>query len=192
MRYTGLLIAIAGVAFWLAVPEYWEDAKILLNEIHANLTDFILIGLMIAGGLVLVYDYRKSNSEKSDISKKTYQKIHTELKDSLDSLDGTLDRQTIRYEINDKNVNYKHIYMNHKVFDGLVNSGDFNQISHKLQQPLQDIYGKIDIHDEYVKKIVELENDSHEEEYVLILNKREKELLKDIPPIMVKLKKYFE
>jgi hypothetical protein len=80
------------------------------------------------------------------------------------------------------------MYMNHKGFEGLVNSGDFNQIDHKLQQPIQDIYGKIDIHDEYVKKIVELENGStKEEEYVLILNGNEKNLLASIPPVMKEL-----
>ena len=63
MRFTGIFIAIAGVAFWLTVPEYWEDAKIMLNEIHPNLTDIILITLMIIGSLVFVYDYRTRKSE---------------------------------------------------------------------------------------------------------------------------------
>jgi len=193
MRFVGLFIAIAGVAFWLIIPEYWEEAKIMLNEIHPNLTDIILVIFMAIGAVVFLYDYIKRKSEKPEFSKETYQKIYTELKDCLDSLDGTLNRKTWQYEIKGKKVNYKHIYMNHKVFDGLVNSGDFNNIDHELQQPLQDIYGKINIHDEYVKKISELEdNSTSETEYALILNEYEKGLLKEIPTMMKKLKKYFQ
>ncbi len=192
MRFTGLFIAMAGTAFWIAVPEYWEDMKILLSGIHPHLVHAILGVLLVIGAIVFVYDYKTRQSDKSNNHKEIYKKIHTELKDGLDSLDGTLDRKTIQYKINGKNVNYKHINMNHKVFDGLVNSGDFNQISHELQQPLQDIYGKINIHNEYVKKIVELEDNSpSEEEFALILNGYEKELLDEIPPMMKNLKKCF-
>jgi len=122
-----------------------------------------------------------------------FKNLHEELKDSLESLNGTLDRKTIQYEINGKNVNYKHIYMNHAVFDALVNSGDFNHINDKLQQPIQDIYAKIKLHNDYVKKIAELENNSqYQEEYASILNGYEKESLREIPPMMDKLKKYFQ
>jgi predicted PurR-regulated permease PerM len=161
----------------------------LLTEFLSYVIYFLMAGIITPIGILV---YAHLHKPHKDNLKEIYKRIHGELKDSLDSLDGTLDRTTIQYKINGKLINYKHIYMNHKVFEGLVNSGDFNQIDHKLQQPIQDIYGKIDIHDDYVKKIVELENGStKEDEYVLILNGNEKELLSSIPLVMKELKKYF-
>ncbi|KAG2478955.1 MAG: hypothetical protein NPMRTH1_180002 [Nitrosopumilales archaeon] len=164
----------------------WDFTKLV--ETDTIIAYFLIGGIMasLAYGwkprLDSFFDKDKNND------KEIYKKIHTELKDGIESLNGTLDRKTIQYEIEGKKVVYKHIYMNHNVYDGLVNSGDFNQINHELQQPLQDIYGKINIHDDFVKKIVELEDNSSPDEYVLILNKYEKELLNEIPPIMEKLK----
>lgn len=168
----------------------WDLTKLVeANTIIA----YFLIGGIIAS-LAYGWKPRLDNffDKNKDNDKELLKKLHEELKDGLDSLNGTLDRITKQFEINGKKVNYKHIYMNYKVFEGLVNSGDFNHIDHKLQQPVQDIYGKINIHNEYVKKIVELESDSaKEDEYVLILNGCERELLNDIPHLMEKLKKYF-
>jgi len=187
MRFTGLFIAIGGVAFWLAIPRYMEEVTVLLNEIHSNLVDFILIGLMILGGIVFAYDYRTRKDENVN-DKDICQKIHEELKDGIDSLDGTLTRETQEHEIEGKKIHYKHIYMNRKVFEGYFNSGNFNHINHKLQQSLQDIYHKIKIHDELVQKVVDKQyvNDD-----IIELNKIEKEMLKEIPSMMESLKKYF-
>jgi len=124
---------------------------------------------------------KHENDQKiQDITKK----IYDELKDGIESLDGTLPRKTRQHEINGKRIIYKHIYMNHNTFDGYVNSGEFNQINHELQQPLQDIYKKIEIHDEYVKKC---ESDPVDDNDVLTLNQYEKELKKEIPSMMENL-----
>lgn len=184
MRFTGFFIALGSVAFWIAVPEYWEDFKKMLNEIHPDIIPIGLLSLIIVAGIVFVYDYRTRKPDNKDIHKK----LCEELKDGIESLDGTLDRETQQHEINGKKTNYKHIYMNHKVFDGYVNSGDYNQIYHELQQPLQDVYHKITIHDQLVQKIVDNE---YVNEDILTLNQIEKELLKEIPPMMESLKKYF-
>lgn len=165
----------------------WDMTKLV--ESTTIIAYFLISGIIAS----LVYGWKPRLDTLFDKQnrKEIYKKINEELKDSLDSLNGTLDRITNQYEINGKQVSYKHIYMNYKVFEGFVNSGDFNHIDHQLQQPIQDIYGKITIHNEYVKKIVELKNDpTREDEYVLILNENEKELLREIPIIMEKLKKY--
>lgn len=186
MRFTGFFIALGGIGFWIAIPEYWEDFRKVFNEIHPAIIPLGLVSVMIIGAIVFVYDYR-TRKDVSVSSKEICQKIHEELKDGIESLDGTLDRKTRQHEINGKKINYKHIYMNHKTFDGYVNSGDFNKIKHELQTPLQDVYGKIEIHDKYVKKA---ENNATDDT-VLTLNQYEKELLKEIPPMMKNLKKYF-
>lgn len=183
MKFTGFFISLGSIGFWIAITEYWGDFTKVLNEINPVIIPAGLFSLMIVGAIVFFYEYK---TRKTD-SKEICQKIYGELKDGIESLDGTLDRKTIQHEINGKKINYKHIYMNHKVFDGYVNSGDFNQIHHELQQPIQDIYGKISIHDEFVKKAVDCPIDDD----ILILNQYEKELKKEIPPIMEKLKNYF-
>jgi len=170
----------------------WDFSKLVENQ--TILAYFLIAGILtsVGYGWKPRIDSLFRKHENDENTKDFYKKIHTELKDGLESLNGTLDRKTRQHEIEEKKIVYKHIYMNHNVYDGLVNSGDFNQINHELQQPLQDIYGKINIHDDFVKKIVELEDNSSPDEYVLILNKYEKELLKEIPPTMEKLKKCFQ
>ena len=147
---------------------------------------FLMGGIITPIGILVYSNLKKSNN---DMQKAIYQKIHEELKDGIESLNGTLDRMTLQHEINGKKINYKHIYMNRKVFDGYINSGEFNTINYKFQQPIQDIYGKIEIHDNLVKKIetngYSLNTD------ILNLNKIEKELINEVPLIMEKLRKYF-
>ena len=180
-------MTLGGVAFWIAVPEYWEEFKNMLNGIDPNIIPLGLLSLIIIAGVVFVYDYRTRKDGTID-HKEICQNIHTELKDGIESLDGTLPRKTRQHEINGKKIIYKHIYMNHNTFDGYVNSGEFNIINRELQQPIQDIYKKIEIHDEYVKKC---KSDPIDNNDVLTLNQYEKELLKEIPLVMEDLKKYF-
>ncbi|MCE9653408.1 MAG: hypothetical protein K8Q89_10215 [Nitrosarchaeum sp.] len=187
MRFTGFFIALGGVAFWIAIPEYWEGFKKMLNEIHPAIIPIGLVSVMIIGAIVFVYDYR-TRKNGSVSNKEVCKKIHGELKDGIESLDGHLDRKTQEHEINGKKVHYKHIYMNHRVYDGYVNSGNFNEIHHTLQQPIQDVYHKITIHDQLVQKIVD--NDYVDDD-VITLNQIEIEMIKEIPSVMESLKKYF-
>ncbi|MGI0086459.1 MAG: hypothetical protein ACREBI_00655 [Nitrosotalea sp.] len=155
------------------------------------LADFAFLGVAGFGVfLMLNGKYRWLKTSKDPEKKELYRKIHEELKDGIESLDNTLERDTYKVEVQGKEIYWKHIFMNHAVYDSLINSGDFNQIDHKLQQPIQNIYGKINIHDEHVRKMND--DDSKIQEYAIILDKYEKELLKDIPPVMQELKKYFQ
>lgn len=158
--------------------------KELLSEFLSYVVYFLMAGIITPIGILVVSHLHKP---RNDELKEIYKKLHEELKDGLESLNSTLDRKTIQSEINGKKIAYKHIYMNHKVFDGLVNSGDFNHISHDLQQPIQDIYGKIEIHDKFVQKIVDDNVWPPNDEYVLTLNEYEKKLLEEVPPILKKL-----
>lgn len=181
-----IMTVIAIILFGILGYLHQWDYGILLE------TDKLIVAFLISGILgSLGYGWKPriekifEKDESKDKTKNIYNQLYIELKDSLDSLDGILERETYEYTINEKHVAYKHIFMNHKVFDGLVNSGDFNKIDSKLHQPLQDIYGKIEIHDDYVGKIIESPSD----DFALVLNKYENELLDEIPPLIEKLKK---
>lgn len=189
MHFAGLIIAVSGIVLGLVLPDIWTESKTILSEIHPYLAQSIVGGLLITGGIVYFFESRKP----SKIQKEICEKIFNELDDGLQSLNGKLDRKTFECEIDGKKIYYKHIYMNYQVYDGYINSGDFNKIDHIIQQPIQDIFGKIKIHNEYVKKIVASELDPCDNlDYVSILNETEKELLNDIPPIMLKLKNIFD
>ena len=183
------MMAIGGLAVAVGVDKWFNLVQGYLDSLYPNLSDYVLIPLILSVIVIGIYYYvtSKKNLQDGDI-KEICHKIHEELKDGIESLDGTLNRETQQHEINGKKINYKHIYMNRKVFDGYVNSGDFNQIQHELQQPLQDIYLKISIHDDLIKKIVDNE---YIIEDISTLNQIEREMIKEIPSMMRSLKKYF-
>ena len=188
MRFIKFLISLGGMAFAISVTEYWADAKNMLNEIHPNLTPILLAVIVSIAVVAYVIGVKKDNSDKREFCKK----IHDELMDTLNSLNGMLGRETKEVIIDNKKIHYKHVYLNYLVFDTSINSGEFNLIKSNLQQSIQDIYGKIKIHDEFVRKIVNIELDPEQilvvpDDYYIILNKHEKEMLQEIPVILTKL-----
>ncbi len=85
-------------------------------------TDKLIVAFLISGILgSLGYGWKPrigqifEKDENKDKTKNIYNQLYIELKDSLDSLDGTLERETYEYTINEKRIAYKHIFMNHKV-----------------------------------------------------------------------------
>jgi len=187
--FVRFFVTLGVVAFWITIPEVWEESKTFLNGLYPNLTFIVLAVLLCIGAFAGIYEYKMGKKNSKNDNKELHKKLYEELKDGIESLDGTLDRFMRQHEINGKKINYIHIYMNHKVFDGYVNSGNFNHVHHELSQPLQDIYLKISIHDDLVKKIVD--QGYAVDEDVLTLNKNETELKNEIPLMMKKLKQYF-
>ncbi|MDE1765860.1 MAG: hypothetical protein KGI27_06245 [Thaumarchaeota archaeon] len=183
---TIISVILAGITGYIV---NWNVSTLIANQ---TVIAYFLLGGIIAS---LVYGWKPrlerffekhENHEKKEL----YKKIHEELKDAIESLDNTLERDTYKVEVQGKEIYWKHIFMNHAVYDSSIYSGDFNQIDHKLQQPIQDIYGKINLHYQGVKKIVDDRENAVEQ--APILDGYEKELRKDIPTVMNELKKYFQ
>ena len=159
------------IALIVAPVKYFNDVRIRENE-----------------------KYRKEEEERSRISRNLYGELH----DALDGLDEQKHEQDFKVlkMPNKEDVYFMNRFLNHDIYDSLINSGKINFLTHELQQEVQDIFSMIKKHNYYLtltSEIQDREKKITESAYFYfeLIGKYEKELLEKIPDMMTKLKKDF-
>ena len=114
MRFGGFFIILGGTAFWLAVPEYWEEFKKLLNETDPAIVPLGLVAIFVIGGLAYRQEYivsAKREGKLQDENKKLKEQIekilsHTDA-DKISAykplLDALINMNQRFYKINNSN-----------------------------------------------------------------------------------------
>ena len=138
---------------------------------------------------------KKEDDERSRISRNLYGELH----DALKGLDEKKHEKDFRVlTMKDKeDVYFMNRFFNHDIYDSLINSGKINFLTYELQQEVQDIFTRIKKHNYYLtltSEITDREKTITESvySYYELMGNYEKQLLKDIPDMMERLKKDFK
>lgn len=137
---------------------------------------------------------RKEEDERSRISRNLYGELHDAL-DGLDEKKHAADFKVLQMT-QKKDVYFMNRFLNHDIYDSLINSGKINFLTYELQQEVQDIFSMIKRHNYYLtltSEIQDREKAVTESVYAYYetMDKYERQLLEDIPDVMAKLKKDF-
>lgn len=131
-----------GVLDWFAIQFAGEQA--IGNWASIATTSVIIVS-------VIKY-FKNRNKDRKQASKNLY----LELKDTLNSLDGQKHKSD-SYSVNIKNekgedaeVYFINRDFNHDVYDSMVFSGRINLLEPELQQPIQDIFKRIKMHNKFL------------------------------------------
>ena len=162
-----------------------------------NLASLFTVGIIAIAPIIFIVKQRlHKRTERQETSKS----LHEELRDALESLDGTKGRQVMKIKIGNVDKYYTLTFMNYDMYDSLIFSGQIQSINHDLQQKIQDIFRRIKGHQEYLKYTSQLRdnaklNDKDMDEtttpYYSLIADYESELEELIPPIMKELEKNF-
>ena len=102
--------------------------------------------------------FRDKNAEMTRASENLYM----ELEDALTSLDAKgFPDDVYNTKIDDLDGGKKKVYfmarsLNHDFYDSLIYSGKINFLDPSLQQPIQDIFKRIKMHNQYVDIVLEM------------------------------------
>jgi len=130
--------------------------------------------------------------------------LYLELEDTLASLDAEkfpadLGSASIKdHDGNDKKVYFMARSLNHDFYDSLIYSGKINFLDPSLQQPVQDIFKRIKMHNKYVDAVLETteRNGGHVPvsayKYCLWMEDAEKRLQKELPKMLRSLREHFK
>ena len=156
----------------------------------------------IATTLVVIYSVIKYFKNRNKDRKQASKNLYLELKDTLRSLDGQK-HESDSYGVNIKNKEGKNekVYFinrdfNHDVYDSMVFSGRINLLEPELQQPIQDIFKRIKIHNRYLtatREMGTLDDPVPKESYSYYewMNKNEIRIKDEIEDMLEKLKRSF-
>ena len=104
----------------------------------------------------VIYSVIRYFKNRDKDRKQASKNLYLELKDTLNSLDGQK-HQSDSYSVNIKNEkgNDVEVYFinrdfNHDVYDSMVSSGRINLLEPELQQPIQDIFKRIKMHNKFL------------------------------------------
>ena len=139
--------------------------------------------------------YRTKRDERTRISRNLY----GEFTDTLDTLKWrTGDGKTSSDTLGAKKM--KHVvtnkFLNHDVYDSLINSGKINFLQYELQQQVQNIFRMIKRHNQYLQITGDTLNRGENKSanlrpYYEMMETYEQDLLQQIPDILQKLKGEF-
>ena len=186
---------------WIGSPILIYIA-LLIPEISLSDTpepkDFIntavVMPFVIAFTLYLL-DKRKADANRIKLekekTKQAFNSLRTELEDTHSALSG--DKQKFSYK--GKTVEFTDRYLNHNIYDSLNATGAILYINHVQQQKIQNIVKKIKMHNEYLKKAVDITIENVDDnvpdetyrlvfQYYLIVQKYEYGLSDDIHKII--------
>ncbi len=145
------------------------------------------------------YFWTKYQNEK-DERKRASENLHTELVDTLESLDRVkyFDDADSFHTDDGQEIFYMNRNFNHDFYDSLISSGNINFLRTELQQQVQNIFNQIKTHNDYLdlcKKIQDTESTQEIPKkayrYYEWMDENEVKLEKDIPKILKKLKADF-
>jgi len=185
-----------GFTIWSA-PEAFEGKEALLNWAAVG----TLVALVVAP-VKYFNDVRirenerrqKEEEERSRISRNLYGELH----DASKGLDETKHEEDLKklQMAGKEDVYFMNRFLNHDIYDSLINSGKINFLTYELQQEVQDIFTRIKKHNYYLtltSEIQDREKTITESAYAYyeLMGKYEKQLIKEIPDMMERLKKDF-
>lgn len=195
----GIIVFLIGVGIFLMfIPYMWEGE--VLNKWASAVTILSLIGVPIAYFTKQDQKEKEKNQKEKDERSRASRNLYGELKDAMDGLDETKYNDLQKLSMNGKDdVYFMNRFLNHDVYDSLINSGKINFLKYELQQKVQNIFQQIKKHNQYLKYTAELQdgeknNDVPESayRYYELFGNYEKLLLKEIPEIMKKLEEEFD
>lgn len=188
--------AFVGFTMWSA-PEAFAGKEALINWAAIG----TLVALVVAP-VKYFNDVRirekerrqKEEDERSRISRNLYGELH----DALKGLDETKHEKDLKkLQMKDKeDVYFMNRFLNHDIYDSLITSGKINFLTYELQQEVQDIFTRIKKHNYYLTLTSEIQDREKEitesaYAYYELIGNYEKELIKEIPDMMERLKKDF-
>ena len=178
-------------------PYGWIFSNIIENNILGSLASVATIITIF----VSAYKYFKDkNNEKMRAS----QNLYLELKDTLRSLDfkefpDDFCHVDIKDHVGEKTLYFMRRSLNHDFYDSLISSGKINFLEPSLQQPIQDIFKRIKMHNEFLTTTIhmfdqEINNLVPKKAYPYYewMDKNEVYLNKAIPDMTKKLQQHFK
>lgn len=187
-----ILVSLAVIFVCLAKWDYiWEDEYV--GKWAAVIT-ILSVGIAPAW-----YFWTKYQNEK-DKRKQASKNLHTELIDTLESLDREkYSDEADSFHTNDgREIFYMNRNFNHDFYDSLIFSGNINFLRPELQQQVQNIFNQIKTHNDYLDLCKKIQDDEGTEaipektyRYYTWMDENEVKLEKDIPIMLKKLEKDF-
>lgn len=177
-----------------------------IQWIFSNLIENNLLGSAAAVATILTVfisaykHFKDKNSEKVRAS----QNLYLELWDTLRSLDYDKSPENFGRVYLEGSTERKTLYfmsrsLNHDFYDSLIASGKINFLDPDLQQPIQNIFKRIKMHNEFldiVKRMQDQQDSSSVPEqayqYYEWMDEHEVFLSREIPPMMKKLQQHFK
>lgn len=117
-----------------------------------------IIGVVVAV-IALSLSYRKFLQSKDAEKKRASESLYTELKDAFEGLDDEKFPNSVLHVVITKDDDTTEILylmnrtLNHDFYDSLIFSGQINFLEPKLQQPIQDLFKLIKMHNECMMRI---------------------------------------
>ena len=141
--------------------------------------------------------------DKKAETKRASENLYLELEDTLTSLDAnSFPDDVYNTKITDRDGGEKRVCfmarsLNHDFYDSLIYSGKINFLDPSLQQPIQDIFKRIKMHNQYVDAVLEMVEDydglplkAHK--YCAWMGDAEERLQKEIPKTLQCLRPHFK
>lgn len=144
--------------------------------------------------------FRDKDAETTRASENLY----LELEDTLTSLDAKSfpdDVYSTKIDVLDgdkKKVYFMARSLNHDFYDSLIYSGKINFLDPSLQQPIQDIFKRIKMHNQYVDAVLGMSEDNDgfvppkAHKYCAWIDDAEKHLQEELPKILQSLQTHFK
>lgn len=189
---TSILVGILIVLICFARWEYMWDGRFLSKWAS-------LIAIISFGIAPVWYFWTKNHDERAK-RKRASKSLHTELIDTLESLDREkYSKEACSLVTNDnREIFFMSRKFNHDFYDSLIFSGHINFLRPELQQQVQNIFRQIKTHNKYLDLVGELQDEDKSGKipektykYYEWMDKNEVKLEKDIPIMLKKLEKDF-
>ena len=174
---------------------------ILFNLIENNVLGSMAAVATIITVFVSAYKHFKDkNNEKMRVS----QNLYLELGDTLRSMDyykspEDFGRVDVQGRAEKKTLYFMSKSLNHDFYDSLISSGRINFLEPDLQQPIQNIFKRIKMHNEFLtitKRMQDRQTDGsvpkQAYQYYEWMDEHEVYLSREIPNMMKKLQQYFK
>lgn len=181
-------------------------STVVLIGLVASLGIAELIGLVasiatidaVLGSAIKYFRYKNAETDRAS------KNLYLELEDALKSLDADsfLD-DVYNTKITDRDGSEKKVYfmarsLNHDFYDSLIHSGKINFLDPSLQQPIQDIFKRIKMHNQYVDIVLGMAEDRDglvppkAYKYCVWMEDAEKRLQKELPKTLQSLQAHFK
>lgn len=173
-------------------------------EIIAPISQIATIIGTIVAMPVAVFAIWKFIIEKNADKRRASENLYNELEDAVNALNSNDPKNWLYANIKEKDGSVKTVYFinkrfNHDFYDSLIFSGKINFLESKIQQPIQDIFKLIKIHNEYLthaNHLIMERTDSTVPNDVFVycewMHENEPKMEKSIQDMMEKLKEYFK
>lgn len=174
--------------------------------IFSNLIENNLLGSAAAVATIITVfiSAYKHFKDKDNEKMRASQNLYLELGDTLRSLDYDKSPEDFgRVDLEDpaerRTMYFMSRSLNHDFYDSLISSGKINFLEPDLQQPIQNIFKRIKMHNEFLATTKRMQDqqadDSVPEQaypYYEWMDEHEVYLSREIPPMMEKLRQHFK